>query len=166
MSRDWNEVMEQERQKLQGGKVVPLFPSPHESALPGEQTDYKAASMPASGGLTQAGGDSRAQEFRNGGTPYHAFQYVHLGAEATLGFTPEGQVMSLHFTGMEPKILTIRGRNLLQIMDYIQLHRIHWIRQADRDFSPDEAVDDNGQPLPFIERIEITPAMTAGRSSY
>jgi hypothetical protein len=62
-----------------------------------------------------------------------SFQFVHLDSQST--FTPE--CITLKFLGMEPVKVTIRGRNLWRLYDYIHQHRVAWIMQAARDFAQD-----------------------------
>jgi hypothetical protein len=89
--------------------------------------------------------------FRIGGNAYIVLQYVHMGI-GQLGFTANGQVFSFVFADLQPKLVTVHGRNLQRIFDYISLRRMPWIRQADRDFRAVGSVPDND---PFISRIEV-----------
>lgn len=160
--KSWDDVMEKERAKAlsPSGNVVSLFPDVDENAtLPDAETEYKASSFQASRPLVRLCCIMGRKEFAAGGTPYRAFQYVHLDSDSGFGFEGSGQVMTLRFAGMLPATITIRGRNLLRIWDYIQLHRMAWIRVADRDFEDAEAVDEKGRPLPFITGIEIVPVL-------
>jgi hypothetical protein len=166
VSDKWNELMEKERQKANagaGGKVVSLFPPDENALLPGADADYKAAAVVSNGSVARLCCIMGKEEFKPGGCPYVFFQYVHLDSGGEFGFDKDGQVLRLRFSGMVPMTVTVRGRHLLQLCDYIQLHRIGWIRQADRDFTDDEAVDANGQPEPIISRIEIFPVAPVGR---
>jgi hypothetical protein len=89
--------------------------------------------------------------FRIGRMAYVFLQYVHIGL-GELGFTADGQVFRFIFSDLQPKLVTVRGRNLQRICDYVSLRRMQWIRQADRDFRPaDQAADDE----PIITRIDI-----------
>ena len=89
--------------------------------------------------------------FRIGEQAYIVFQYVHIGI-GQFGFTANGQVFSFVFSDIQPKLVTVHGRNLLRIFDYISLRRMPWIRQADRDF---RAVDGTPDNEPIITRIEV-----------
>ena len=71
--------------------------------------------------------------FRLGGTAYHLIQYVHISI-GEFGFTANGQVFRFLFADLQPKLVTVEGRNLLRMCDQIALKRMPWIRQADRDF--------------------------------
>jgi hypothetical protein len=160
MSDKWDDVIERERRKTAApGKVLPLL-SPDLSALPGPGDDYKAAAVPANGELTRLWCIMGKDQFRAGGKPYRFFQYVHLDSDGEVGFDQHGQVLSFRFSGMTPVLITVRGRNLIQICDYISLHRLPWIRVADRDFLPGEAMDAGGNPVPIITGITISEART------
>jgi hypothetical protein len=71
--------------------------------------------------------------FRPGETAYVMLQYVHVGL-GQFGFTATGQRFTLVVSDLQPKLVTVEGRNLLKTFDYIGLRRMPWIRQADRDF--------------------------------
>ena len=68
------------------------------------------------------------------------------------GFTANGQVFSFVVSDIQPKLVTVHGRNLLRIFDQISLRRIPWIRQADRDFRAGDGVGDTD---PIITRLEV-----------
>ena len=89
--------------------------------------------------------------FRIGSTAYVTLQYVHLGT-GLLGFTANGQVFSFLFSDLQPKLLTVHGRNLLRMYHHIGLRRIAWIRQTDRDF---RLVGDDADE-PVITRIDVS----------
>ena len=89
--------------------------------------------------------------FRIGGHAYIVLQYVHLGT-GQLGFTANGQVFSFVFSDLQPKLVTVHGRNLQRIFDYISLRRMPWIRQSDRDFRSTDGIDDKE---PIITRIDV-----------
>jgi hypothetical protein len=90
--------------------------------------------------------------FKPGGTAYHFLQYVHMGV-GEFGFSPDGQCFRVVFSDIQPKLVTLHGRNLLRTCDYIALRRMQWIRQADRDFRAGDGVRDDE---PIITRIEVT----------
>ena len=56
------------------------------------------------------------------------------------------------FADIQPKLVTVHGRNLLRIFDYIGLRRMPWIRQADRDF---RAVGGPADNEPIITLIDV-----------
>ena len=62
-----------------------------------------------------------------------SFQYVHLDSGST--YTAEAIV--LRFVGIESVKVTILGRSLWQLYDYIHQHRIAWIMQTTQDFAQD-----------------------------
>ena len=88
--------------------------------------------------------------FQPGGTAYWFLQYVHISLGG-FGFADDGQWFDFIWSDVQPKLATVRGRNLLRIADYISLRRMPWIRQADRDFRGGVADSE-----PIITRIEIT----------
>lgn len=66
---------------------------------------------------------------RNGAGPIRSFEYGHVGFKQ---FEPTRIVMEFH----EPEHwrLTVKGRNLWDLYNYLCHHRIEWIEKADRDF--------------------------------
>jgi hypothetical protein len=66
-----------------------------------------------------------------------SFQYVHLDSDST--YSPD--CITLRFLGMEPVKVSIHGRNLWRLHDYIHQHRVPWILEAARDLARD------GQPI-------------------
>ena len=89
--------------------------------------------------------------FLSGQTAYIAFQYVHLSM-GEFGFTTDGQWFSFIVSDLQPKLVTVHGRNVLKIFDQISLRRIPWIRQADRDFRAGNGV---GSTEPVITRLKV-----------
>jgi hypothetical protein len=77
---------------------------------------------------------------------YRSFQYVHLDSDSTFE-QRSGHVITLRFAGTKVMQVTITGRNLWRLFDYLHQHRMPWIMVADRDFSQD------GDPI--ITRIAI-----------
>ena len=150
----WNDVLERKSRAAQpaADKVIPLHPVESESLLPDERSDYKAASMPSNRGLVRLACVMGRAGFQPGGKAYRVFQYMHLDSDAGFSFVKDGQEMVFRFVGLTPVEITVRGRNLLRIFDYIQLHRIAWIREADRDFVGDDAAARN---MPIINSIAI-----------
>jgi hypothetical protein len=105
--------------------------------LPSFGDPYMAASMPANHGLTRLCCVMGREGFRPGGQAYRYFQYAQLDSDGDLGYTENGQRFKLRFACRVPKLIVVEGRNLLRICDYIQWHRMAWIRLADRDFGQD-----------------------------
>ena len=90
--------------------------------------------------------------FKAGGRAYYALQYVHISM-GEFGFWDDGQWFNFLWSDLQPKLVTVRGRNLLRGWDYISLRRMPWIRQADRDFRGGYGAGDDE---PSITRIEVT----------
>ena len=91
--------------------------------LPGLNDAYKASAHPASGEVGSLVLIMGKDGFKLGATAYHIMQYVHIGL-GEFGFEADGQVFRFLFSDLQPKLVTVRGRNLLRICDYIGLRRI------------------------------------------
>jgi hypothetical protein len=137
-------------------------PTTYRKGEPDAKPAEKAALLPALNDPYKAGGfaDSDVSRlvlvmgkdgFRIGENAYIVFQYVHLGM-GQLGFTANGQVFSFVFSDLQPKLVTVHGRNLQRIFDYISLRRMPWIRQTDRDF---RSTDDTTDKEPIITKIDV-----------
>jgi len=83
---------------------------------------------------------------------YRSFQYVHLDSDSTFE-QRSGQVITLRFAGTKIMQVTITGRNLWRLFDYLHQHRMPWIMVADRDFAADSE--------PVITRIAIAEVTTS-----
>jgi hypothetical protein len=66
-----------------------------------------------------------------------SFQYAHLDSDSRY----EASRLTLKFMGMEPVRVTIEGRNLWRLYDYLHQHRMPWVMIATRDLAVD------GQPI-------------------
>ena len=134
---NWDDVLDKNRRGSVSAsdKVVSLRAVEGESLLPNDRDPYKAAGTQSNASLTRFCCIMGEEGFRPGGVAYRFFQYVHLDSDTDFGFTKDGQIMTLRFAGLRPVTVTVRGRNLLRICDYIHLHRLPWIRVADRDFA-------------------------------
>jgi hypothetical protein len=121
--------------------------------LPALTDPYKAAGF-ADGEVGRLVVVMGKDGFRIGEHAYIAFQYVHMGI-GQFGFTANAQVFSFVFSDIQPKLVTVQGRNLLRIFDCIGLRRVPWIRQTDtdRDF---RMVDGGADNEPVITRLEVT----------
>jgi len=64
-----------------------------------------------------------------------SFQFSHLGHQE---YDAANTRFVLEFNQPEKWRVTVRGRNLWTIYDYITQHRLAWIREADRDFAGDK----------------------------
>jgi hypothetical protein len=122
-----------------------------EATLPGLNDAYQAAGQPENHEVSRLVIVMGREGFRPGGTAYLFFQYVHLGL-GEFGFTADGQFFRFVFADIQPKLVTVHGRNLLRICDAISLRRMPWIRVADRDF---RAADGGESREPIIVRIEV-----------
>lgn len=158
--KTFEEKLKDRRDPVSDDRVVPLFEQPDESTLPSSETEYRAASRPSNKPLTRLVVCLGKDGFKPGGIAYHFFQYVHLDSNADFSFEKNGHVLRFSFAAMTPTRVIIRGRNLLKIMDYIQLHRMAWVRVADRDYAPVDASDEDGRPRPLIISISISDART------
>lgn len=81
-----------------------------------------------------------------------SFQYVHLDSDGEFGHDENGQFFVVRFTwgtGSQRMEVTVRGRNLWRMYDYIQLHRWPYLRVADRDFAGDKE--------PVVTSIDMQP---------
>jgi hypothetical protein len=148
----WDDVLEKTRRAASpaSDRVVSLHEAEGNALLPGYGDPYKAAAPPSNEGLTRLCCIMGKEGFQPGGKAYRFFQYVHLDSDTDLGFTKDGQAITLRFAGMNPVLVIIRGRNLLRICDYIHLHRMPWIRVADRDFAEGQK-----EIITAIEIVEI-----------
>jgi len=163
--RSWNDTLELEKRRAApaaADHVVNLFPLGGDTALLGGLgADYKAAAVPDSGNIVRLWIIlGKKESSKPGGKRHWGFLYVHLASGFTIGYDDDGMVFTCRFTGPDPMTIVIRGRNLMAICDYISLHRMGWIRVGDEELSPDEAVDDKGQPVPFITSITISDTAT------
>ena len=119
--------------------------------LPGLTTAYKAGGNVENNEVSRLVLIMGKEGFKPGATAYVSLQYVHLGL-GEFGFTADGQWFRFVFADLRPKLVTVHGRNLRRMFDYIGLRRLPWIRQADRDFrSAAGAIDHE----PIITLIEI-----------
>jgi hypothetical protein len=69
---------------------------------------------------------------------YRSFQYVHLDSDSGFRIDPKGQTITVRFVGTKHLQVTISGRNLWHLYDYLHQHRMPWIMRADRDFGEDK----------------------------
>ena len=71
--------------------------------------------------------------------------------------------LPLRFAGSKTVEITVRDRNLLRICDYIHLHRMAWIRVADRDFADAGGVPDHQPIITGMMITEVVPPEAATR---
>ncbi len=90
---------------------------------------------------------------------FRSFQYAHLDSDSRFEVAGNEQVIRLRFCNYKIAAVTIRGRNLGKLYDYLHQHRMPWIRRVDpgRDFASD------GEPV--ISAIEIVEVDDAKPSS-
>lgn len=120
--------------RLRPAPYVRGTPQPEKDAkLPGLGDAYQAAGLPENGELSRLVLVMGAAGFKATNTAYIFLQYVHIGL-GEFGFMDDGQWFRFLWSDLQPKLVTVRGRNLLRIADYIGLRRLPWIRVADRDF--------------------------------
>jgi hypothetical protein len=133
----WEDVLEKTRRGSAPASdtVVSLRAGEADSLLPGDGDPYKAAGAQSNESLTRLCCIMGREGFQPGGKAYRFFQYVHLDSDTDLGFSNDRQIVTLRFAGLHPVMVIIGGRNLLRICDSIHLHRMPWIRVADRDFA-------------------------------
>lgn len=72
-----------------------------------------------------------------------SFQYLHLDSNSSF----VGQRIVLRFLGMQAIQVTIDGRNLRALYEYLHQHRMRWVQEAARDFARD------GEPV--VSKITI-----------
>lgn len=80
------------------------------------------------------------------------FQYAHLDSDSD--FKPE--CITLRFMGLAAWQVTIHGRNLRQLYDYIHQHRTAFVREAARAHAEDDE--------PIITQITIAPVQDVENS--
>jgi len=93
-----------------------------------------------------------------GADGYRSFQYVHLDSDSSLSADGKGQIIRLRFCGSKITAVTIRGRNLWRLYDYIHQHKMGWIMRMDRDFAADD------EPVITAIDIEEVRELQAGES--
>jgi hypothetical protein len=118
------------RSVLRAG-AVEQSPTDEDSGLPSlREGEYQAFARPSNKPIYDIHFVDPKGEVRS-------YQYVHLDSDSR--FTAER--ITLRFLGMEPAKVTIAGRNLWRLYDYIHQHRMTWVMTAARDFATD------GQPI-------------------
>jgi hypothetical protein len=118
--------------------------------VPGDPYEAASESEQSDGDLVLIMG---AAGFKPGGQSHETVQYVHIG-HGTFGYQADGlQVFSYVFGDMQPKLLTVRGRNLLRIYHRVGKRKPSWLRLADRDFRDGDGVPSN---TPIILQMTLT----------
>lgn len=126
-------------------------PAEKEALLPALADAYKAMGTADNNEVSRLVLVMGKDGFKPGATAYYFMQYVHMGL-GEFGFDADGQFFRFVFSDLQPKQVTVYGRNLLRICDYIGLRRMPWIRQADRDFQSAEGV---ATDEPIITLIDV-----------
>jgi hypothetical protein len=75
-----------------------------------------------------------------------SFDYGHMGLKK---FDASGTNFVIEFHEPSGWRMTVTGRNLWKIYNYLVLHRLEWVSVADRDF------EDNSQPIITKITIEV-----------
>lgn len=80
---------------------------------------------------------------------------MHLDSDTRFAIEGKAQVIHLRFCGSRTTAVTILGRNLGRLYDYLHQHRMPWIARIDsgRDFAAD------GEPV--VTAIEIAEVKEA-----
>jgi hypothetical protein len=80
---------------------------------------------------------------------YRSFQYVNLDSDSSFKTGPAGHVITLRFAGTQLMQVTITGRKLWRLYDYLHQHRTAFVMRADRDLADEQEA--------IISAIEIVP---------
>ena len=120
--------------------------------MPGENDEYLAFGLAENNEVSRLVLVMGKDGFKAGGRAYYFLQYVHISM-GEFGYWDDGQWFNFLWSDLQPKLVTVRGRNLLRGCDYIGLRRMPWIRMADRDFRGFSGVPEDE---PIITRIELT----------
>jgi hypothetical protein len=139
----------------------PLKPAPslrrpetaNEPFWPGVTDAYKAAGEPAEYEIPRLVVDMGRHGVKPGATAFYALPYADMGT-GEFGYDDDGQWFRFPFH--QPGgalLLAAHGRNILPCCNAISLHRLPWIRLADRDFRRADGVPDD---KPIFTRIEVT----------
>jgi hypothetical protein len=76
-----------------------------------------------------------AEGRRKYGKSKRQFQMCHLDDDdAKAGMADDGTWFALVFSGQVTQRLIVRGRNLVELFDFIADHKIAWLRAVERDF--------------------------------
>jgi hypothetical protein len=128
----------------------------HDAKLPGLADPYQAAGLAEHNEVSRLVLVMGKDGFTAGGVAYHFLQYVHI-SRGGFGFYDDGQRFTFLWSDLEPKQVTVRGRNLLRICDYISLRRMPWIRVADRDFRAGAGAESEAPIITGIEIVDWKP---------
>jgi hypothetical protein len=106
---------------------------PDESQLPDPKREYEPYSRPANRPLYTL-------HFILGSEGYRSFPLVQLDSYSTFTADARGHVIRLRFCGSRTYTVTIVGRALRKLYDYLGQHRIAFVARVDegRDFGADD----------------------------
>ena len=130
------------------------------AVLPGPNTPYKAAATAYEGEVSSLILIMGKDGFKAGNVAYHMLQYSHVDAGEFVMFD-DGQLFRFVFYGIQPKRLTVKGRNLLRTFQQIGAKRMPWIRMSDRDFRLVVGEDTDEPVITSIELADWRPEPVA-----
>jgi hypothetical protein len=141
---DSNDNHSRLRSSLFGAKSVSAPPDQElsDSDMPDTSVPYQAHARPA-------GKPVYTLHCGLGKDGLRSFEYVHLDSNNSFKTSSSGHVITLRFAGTQVMQVTIKGRNLRGLYDYLHQHRIPWVMRADRDLAEEQEA--------IITAIEILP---------
>lgn len=95
--------------------------------------------------------------FALGKEGYRSYPFMSLDGDSRFTVDGKGHVIVLRFAGMTPVTVTIRGRNLARLYDYIHQHRTPWVMRIDegRDFVEGDEPVVTGIEIEEIKQAEL-----------
>src|SRR4051794_3819674 len=106
-------------------RFLPPPPEAEEEGLPSlKPGEYRAHGRPANKPI-------HSVHFVTPAGTVRSFQYVHLDS----GSRYTAERITIQFMGLEPVRVTIEGRNLWRLYDYLHQHRVPWVLVAAREFA-------------------------------
>jgi hypothetical protein len=150
--------------KLRSGEVEKVDGEDEVVSFASKGGEYRASGRAANKALPRFFVFFNKLGYGQGKKAAKQFQYVEMDSDGDdvdgcgFGLTDVGQEFSIKVAGSKLWKVTVRGRNLWEIYDYLTLHRMPWIRVADRDFA--DADDPAGQK-PIILSVSVDEFGTA-----
>jgi hypothetical protein len=85
-----------------------------------------------------------------------SFQFPHLASNTSFEANTEGQIIRLRFCCEKVTAVTIRGRNLSKLHDYLHQHRVAWVWRIDggRDFGGDKEAVITAIDIEEVKEVE------------
>ena len=120
------------------------------ASLPGLNDPYKAAAFREQRGKPPRAGHGQGR--LQPGQRLYRFCNTCISAWASSASRPTARCSASSSADLQPKLVTVHGRNLLRICDYISLRRMPWIRAGGSGF-PGAAMACGHEPI--ITRIEV-----------